>query len=272
MINTSLLHTAANIRKTVLDIIYASKSSHIGSAFSIVDILAVLYFEIMNIDPQDPKKEDRDIFILSKGHSAAAQYAVLAERGYCTREALDDYTVNGSKLAGHVIKECIPGVEVSSGSLGHGLSMAAGMALANKGNDRKFYCLLGDGECNEGSIWEAALFAAQQKLSHLVAIVDENGEQGMGKTTGIADNTTLPDRWEAFGWNVIEVDGHNLEEMVTQFTNISHQNLTAPTVIIAHTIKGKGVSWMEDTVVWHYKSPNDEQYQLALKELAIKDV
>lgn len=262
-----ILITANTIRKKVLSTIHRTKSSHIGSCFSIVDILTVLYFRVLNINPLNIEDPQRDIFVLSKGHACVALYATLVEKGFCSESDLQNYVTDGSKLAGHAIKGCIPGVEVTAGSLGHGLSIAAGMAMANRKNDRKFFCLLGDGECNEGSVWEAALFAAHNKFENLIAIIDNNKQQGMGNTSNILSNETLGKRWESFGWKVVEVDGHDLGLLEKKFKETVEQSSGCPTVVIAHTVKGKGVSWMENTIDWHYKSPDEKQYADALKEL-----
>lgn len=245
---------AAEIRKAVLKMISGSNSSHIGSCFSIIDILAVLYSDILNVS--DPKDENRDIFVLSKGHAAAALYATLAYHNFFPIEELDTFGKNGTKLAGHPIISCVPGVEASTGSLGHGLSITAGFALGNKNTDRRFFCLLGDGECNEGSVWEAALFCSQFKLNNLTAIIDKNGLQGLGKTKEIL-NFDLAAVWRGFGWNVIEVEGHD-HKAIFDVLNRAPEN-DRPTVIVANTIKGKGVSWMENNNDWHYKSPKQDQ-------------
>lgn len=256
---------AIDIRKNILEMMLKTQNSHIGSCYSIVDILTVLYFRILNIDPKNSNDSNRDIFVLSKGHAAAALYAVLAARNFFSMEELYNFCVDGSKIAGHVVKNSLPGIEISSGSLGHGLSMTTGMALANKKKNRHFYCLLGDGECNEGSNWEAMMFAVQQKLHNLIAIVDLNKQQGMGRTEGIVEINNMKDRWKVFGWNAVEVDGHNYTEIENAFKNL--QNSNKPSVIIANTIKGKGVSYMEDDVTWHYSSPTNDTYIQALKEL-----
>lgn len=257
----------SEIRRQVLEMIYKSKSSHIGSCFSIIDILTVLYFQVMNIKPSKPNFEDRDIFVLSKGHAAAALYSTLALRGFFPISNLEGFCENGSKIAGHVIKDCLSGVEATAGSLGHGLSMTAGMALANRYNNRKFYCILGDGECNEGSVWEAAMFCSQFKLKNIILIVDVNKQQGLGKTDNIINMNEMAKKWESFGWDVKEVDGHDLNALDTQLTSFSQKKGEKPSVLIANTVKGKGVSFMEDKIKWHYKSPNEEEYKMAISEL-----
>ncbi len=266
MTTAELAFEAKNIRKMILKLISQTNSSHVGSCFSIADILTVLYKNILEISaPDDP---NRDIFILSKGHAAVALYAALASRGFISAELLETYARDGAKLAGHVIKDSAPGIEATAGSLGHGLSMLAGFALANKLNNRKFYCLLGDGECNEGSVWEAASFCGHFKLNNVTAIIDCNKQQGLGHTAGIMDMRNMAERWRAFGWEAIEVDGHNYDELQKVFTySHSRRDSAKPLAIIASTIKGKGVSWMEDNLAWHYKSPTAEQLQSAIIEI-----
>ncbi len=256
---------AREIRKKILKMITKSKSSHIGSCFSIVDIVTVLYNETLSISSHDDP--DRDIFILSKGHAAAALYATLAQRNFFSSEILDSYSEDGSLLAGHVIKGCVPGLEATVGSLGHGFPMVGGFALANKGNTRKFYCLVGDGECNEGSIWEAANFCSQFKLNNLTVIIDCNKQQGMGYTTDIMNMDNMKERWSACGWETIEVDGHNFDELKKVFAYSCSRTSNQPLAIIAHTIKGKGISWMEDRIEWHYRPPTDEELKKALLEI-----
>lgn len=262
--------TALNIRRNILKAIYRTKSSHIGSCFSIVEILTALYFKLMNINPRNFRDENRDIFILSKGHAAVALYSVLTEAGFCDSSSLDNYAENGTKLAGHVIKNSLPGVEVSSGSLGHGLPLAAGFALgAQLGNkNRRVFCLMGDGECNEGSVWEAVMFATQHKLGNLCIVVDFNNQQGMGEAQKIISQTNLSERFKAFGCTTYDVDGHDFDELLKVFSQI--KSSTVPVAVIAKTTKGKGVSFMENSVDWHYKSPTDEQYDQALNELTLK--
>ena len=253
---------AKQIRIHALEMTHKAQSSHIGSCLSIADILAVLYGCVMNVRPFEPDWEWRDRFILSKGHACAALYAVLGERGFFPLEWLNDYYQKGSLLSGHV-SHYVPGVEASTGSLGHGLSVGCGMALATKS---KVYVLLGDGDCNEGSTWEAVMFAKQHKLDNLVVIVDYNRLQAMGETRDVIDLDSLADKWHSFGWSVGEVDGHNIEhlEHILKFTPLPTGK---PRCIIAHTVKGKGVSFIEGKVEWHYKYPNDEELRLALKEL-----
>lgn len=254
-----------NIRKSILDMMYRSKSSHIGSCFSIVEILYTLYFKVLNIQGSTYKLEAKDKFILSKAHGSAALYATLAERGFFSKERLREYYVDGGSLPGHLDMLSVPGVEVSAGSLGHGLSIGTGIAIAKKQECKSehVYVLLGDGECNEGSVWEAAMLAAHLQLTNLTAIVDYNKFQGFGKTNEVINQRNLNERWLAFGWEVIEVDGHNIEKLEEALKAVQK----GPKVLIAHTIKGKGVSFMENKLEWHYKSPNDQEYLLALKEM-----
>lgn len=254
-----------NIKINIVKMTHASKASHVGSCLSIADILYILYFKVLKIDPKQPYLSIRDKFILSKGHASAALYATLAERGFFPREFLKEFHIDNGKLPGHLDKEAVPGVEVSSGSLGHGLSIGLGMALANKlqKNPGRVYVLLGDGECNEGSIWEAIMLAPNINLDNLIVIVDYNKLQGFGRTNEIIQQENIKSRWQEFSWEACEIDGHNLlaiEEALLQPQK-------APKVIIAHTVKGKGVSFMEDKLEWHYKSPNDEQLKQSIKEL-----
>ncbi|MDD2757947.1 MAG: transketolase [Patescibacteria group bacterium] len=259
---------AVNIRKNILRAIYRTKNSHIGSCFSIVEILVALYFEVMNINPNNTEAHNRDIFILSKGHAAVALYAILVESGFCDTTVIDKYAADGTQFAGHVIRGSIPGIEISSGSLGHGLPIATGLALGakiDKNSNRKIFCLMGDGECDEGSVWEATMFAVQKRLDNLTIIIDFNNQQGMGESREIISQDNLADKFRAFGCEVRETSGHDYMELTTALGRSN--NSSRPLVIIAKTTKGKGVSFMENSVDWHYKSPSDEQYRQALKEL-----
>lgn len=233
-----------------------------------VDILAVLYGDVLHVDATQPDWPDRDRFILSKGHGAAAVYAILAEQGFFPKELLATYCQDGSKLAGHITDHDVPGVEVSTGSLGHGLSIGCGMALTGKRKKRPYhvFVMLGDGELDEGSNWEGILFAAQHRLDNLVAIVDYNKIQSFGAVKEVLDLEPLADKWRAFRWAVREIDGHDYEQIEDALTSMPFV-LDKPSVIVAHTIKGKGVSFMENKLSWHYKSPNDEQLAQALAEL-----
>lgn len=260
---------AKDIRLSILDMVASSGSSHIGAAYSIVDILTVLYFEILNIDPKNGKMPNRDRFLLSKGHGGAALYATLAHRGFFPLSDLVNYARDNSALAGHIVKDSVPGVETTAGSLGHGLSMGLGMALALKAekSQSRIFVLVGDGECNEGSIWEGALAAAQFKLDNLILIVDRNREQSLGKSDDIMNLEPFAEKWQAFGWNCLECQGHDLKELAER---LSKKNIVPnkPTVVIANTQKGKGVSYMEkDALVWHYRTPKDELLKQAREEL-----
>lgn len=256
---------ARNIRKSILNMVHYSKSSHVGSCLSIVDILTILYFKTLNIDPKNPTMVNRDKFILSKGHAGAALYATLAEKGFFEKSVLQKYYIDDGMLPGHLDMTAVPGIEVSSGSLGHGLSLGIGMAYANRfdSNTGKVFVMLGDGECNEGSVWEAAMYAPSIKLSNLTAIIDFNKIQSFGRTNDIIDQSNMVERWRAFGWEAIEIDGHDLAA-IERALQIKTDK---PKAIVAHTVKGKGVSFMEDKLEWHYKSPNDEQLKTALMEL-----
>ena len=258
---------ALNIRKDVVRMTHLAKSSHIGSMLSIADIIAVLYGEVLNKNVNDPQWSCRDRFILSKGHAGAAVYAVLAEVGYFSIEKLNQYYSNGSIFCGHISHK-VSGVEVSSGSLGHGLSIGVGMALAAKKDFKKHrvFVLLSDGECDEGSVWEAVLFAAHHKLSNLIAIIDYNKIQSLAPIKDTIKLEPFRDKWISFGWDVKEVDGHKHEELIDVLTFDINKN-EKPTCIIAHTIKGKGVSFMENSVLWHYRTPQGEEYERALEEL-----
>jgi transketolase len=247
---------------------HLGKSSHIGSVLSMADIVAVLYGKILKKDPGNPKWPGRDRFILSKGHAGAGVYAALAETGYFPVEWLQEHCSRGSKLCGHVSHRDIPGIELSTGSLGHGLSVGAGMAYAaqlDKKNYRVFV-LLSDGECDEGSNWEAILFAAHHRLANLVAIVDYNKIQSLGPVARTLGLEPFAAKWQAFGWQVKEVDGHNHAQLAASL-KIRPEIDILPTCIIAHTVKGKGISFMENSVLWHYRSPQGEEFQAALQEL-----
>ena len=218
----------------------------------------------MKHDPQNPQDPNRDIFVLSKGHASAGLYAILAHCGYFPEEDLMTYCVNDGKLPGHLDKDSCAGVEVSAGSLGHGFPVALGMAIARKNTSQQVYSLIGDGECNEGSVWEAAMLAPSLGLKNFTVSIDFNKIQSFGKTNEIIDQSNMAERWASFGWDTIEIDGHNLEDIDKAFQRISDK----PKAVIAHTVKGKGVSFMEDELLWHYKSPNDEQLKQALEELS----
>jgi transketolase len=259
---------ARRIRYHTLMMIHRAKSSHIGTNYSAVELLAVLYGKTLRVDPFQLDWSDRDRFILSKGHGCAALYAVLAERGFFPLNWLDTFYQNGSCLAGHITHTNVPGVEVSTGSLGHGLSIATGMALAAKrdGKPYRVFALLSDGECDEGSTWEAILFASHHQLANLIAIVDYNKIQSLGRVEEVINLEPLVDKWRGFGWGVREIDGHNISEIDDALTNVP-LDVRRPSCVIAHTIKGKGVSFMEDKLLWHYRSPQGEEFEAALAEL-----
>jgi len=258
---------AHRIRRHVLDMTCRAKSSHVGSSFSMAELLAVLYGSILRVDPNRLDWEDRDRFILSKGHGCAGLYAVLAERGFFPIEWLQTFYQNGSLLAGHATTTA-PGVEVSTGSLGHGLSIGAGMALAAKrdGKQHRIFVLLSDGECDEGSIWEPALFAPQHGLDNLTVIIDYNKVQSLAAVKDVMDLEPFADKWRAFRWNVKEIDGHDVEQIEATLSALPFEE-GRPNCVIAHTVKGKGVSFMEHTVLWHYRSPQGEELEAALREL-----
>lgn len=260
---------ANRIRIHVVNMTSRGRSSHVGAGLSISDILAVLYGQVMNVFPKNPKHPERDRFILSKGHAGAAVYATLAECGFFPIEKLKTHYQDGSDLSGHVSHKAIPGVEFSTGSLGHGLGVVTGMALAAKkdGATKRHYALLSDGECDEGSNWEAILFAAHHKLDNLVAIIDYNKIQSLAPIAETIALEPFADKWKCFNWNVIECDGHDHDELIEAFDE-AEKAKDKPTVIIAHTTKGKGVSFMEDTVLWHYRTPQGEEYEAAINELS----
>ena len=258
------------IRRHGLEMTHISRGSHIGAIFSVAEIMATLYTGVLNVNPAKPKMPERDRLILSKGHAGAAVYAALAERGFFPVEELSTHYANGSRLSGHVSHKGIPGVEFSTGSLGHGLAVAAGMALGGKKDkaDWRVYCVLGDGECDEGSVWEAALQAHQYKLDNLIAVVDHNRMQSLDFCENTIALEPFTDKWAAFGWNVMQVNGHDTEALRAAFAQAkANRGTDKPTVIIAETTKGKGVSFMENDILWHYRTPQGEEYEAALAEL-----
>jgi len=259
---------AQGFRKDVLRMVMSSHEGHLGGAFSCMEILTTLYFRILNIDPSKPDWEERDRFILSKGHACFAQYAVLAGRGFYPVEHLDTAQQKGTIFGGHPDRDEVPGVEVSTGSLGHGLSIGAGMALAARRDCRpsRVFVLMGDGECQEGSVWEAIMFASANRLDNLVAIVDSNSMQAIGKTTDIIPMEPFTKKWEAFGWGVCEADGHNCGDLLDKLSAVPIKQ-GAPSVMIARTTKGKGVSYMEDASMWHARVPTEEEFKQAMLEL-----
>ena len=272
MVNTNnyaeLAEKARRIRINALKAIHAAKSGHPGGSLSSADILATLYFGELNIDPKNPKMADRDKFVLSKGHAVPALYAALGERGFYEVNEMMTLRQVGSKFQGHPNMSKVPGIEMSTGSLGQGFSAAVGMAIAGKidKNPGRVYVLTGDGELQEGIVWEAAMQAAHRKLDNLVAIVDLNGLQIDGKVNDVKCVCPVDEKFRSFGWNVINVDGHNFEELTTAFDETKKCG-GVPTAIIAHTHKGKGVSFMEDNAGWHGKAPSDEELAAAIKEL-----
>lgn len=259
---------ANQIRKHALRMTSLGKSSHIGSVFSMADILALLYGEILNVDPHNPQWKDRDRFILSKGHAGAGVYAALAEKGFFPIEKLNTHYLDGSDLSGHVSHKGIPGVEFSTGSLGHGLSVGTGMSYAAKLDELKHrvFVLMSDGECDEGSNWEAILFAAHHRLDNLVAIIDYNKLQSIKSIAETLGLEPFAEKWRSFGWAVQEIDGHDHLSIKETCLQIPFEP-GKPSCIIAHTTKGKGVSFMENSVLWHYRSAQAEEYQNALQEL-----
>ena len=256
------------IRKKVLKMIYEANEAHIGSSLSCVDVLTVLYFKILRINHNNSLDDNRDRFILSKGHAAAALYTTLSQRGFFSVDELGKYCQDGERLAGHSTRQCVPGVEVSTGSLGHGLPMGIGMALAAKNDEKEYrtFVLMSDGECDEGSNWEAALFASHHKLDNLIAIIDYNKLQAFGRTNEVLNLEPLKKKWEDFGWEVKEVDGHNFSEIEKELSQVPFEK-NKPSLLIAHTVKGKGISFLEDKLLSHYKHFTKEEYELALEEL-----
>jgi transketolase len=259
---------ARRIRTHCVQMTSRANASHIGSALSTADLLAVLYARVLRLDASRPEWPGRDRFVLSKGHGCTALYAVLAEAGFFPLEWLDTYYQDGSPLAGHATHKGLPGVEVSTGSLGHGLPLATGMALAGKrdGHDYRVVCLLSDGECDEGSTWEPALFAPHHRLDNLVAIVDYNKIQSLGRVEDVIDLAPLAEKWRAFGWATEEIDGHDLAAIEDVLGRVPLEP-GRPSCVVAHTVKGKGVSYMEDELLWHYRAPLGELLDEALAEL-----
>ena len=263
-----LQKTAVEVRKGIIEAVHSAKSGHPGGSLSAADIFTYLHFEEMNIDPKAPKKEGRDRFVLSKGHTAPGYYSALAHRGFFPVEDLKTLRKVGSYLQGHPDRKHIPGVDMSSGSLGQGVSAAVGMALSAKmsGEDYRTYTLLGDGEIQEGQVWEAAMFAGARKLDNLVLIVDNNGLQIDGNIADVCSPYPIDKKFEAFNFHVINIDGNDFKQIAAAFAE-ARQTKGMPTAIIAKTVKGKGVSFMENQVSWHGTAPNDEQYEIAMEEL-----
>ena len=259
---------ANEVRKGIVTSVHSAKAGHPGGSLSAADVFTYLYFEEMNIDPRDPKKADRDRFVLSKGHTAPALYAALAERGYFPREDLKTFRHIDSYLQGHPDMKGTPGVDMTTGSLGLGFSAACGMALSAKisGESYRVYSVLGDGESEEGQVWEAAMFAAHKKLDNLCIFLDYNGLQIDGPISEVNDPSPLDSKFEAFGWNVLVIDGHDIEA-IDSAVKAAKACKGKPTAIICRTVKGKGVSFMENSVKWHGSAPNEEQYKQAVSEI-----
>ena len=268
MNNLELKKIANNVRKGIVTSVHSAKAGHPGGSLSAADIFTYLYFEEMNIDPKNPKMENRDRFVLSKGHTAPGLYAALANRGYFPVEELTTLRKLGSHLQGHPCMQHTPGIDMSSGSLGQGISAAAGMALSAKLDNKDFrvYTLLGDGEIQEGQVWEASMFAGFRKLDNLVVIVDNNGLQIDGPVDQVCSPYPIDKKFEAFNFHVINIDAHDFDQIRAAFKE-ARETKGKPTAIIAHSIKGKGVSFMENNVSWHGTAPNDEQYAVAMADL-----
>jgi len=266
----NLQQIARNTRAQVLRMTHRAKSSHVGTCFSIIELLVVLYHRILSVDPANSLWPERDRFILSKGHGAAALYAILAGRGFFPEQWLERFYGDGAQLVGHVTHRGVPGVELSTGSLGHGLPVGCGIALAAKrdGGSSRVFALLSDGECDEGSTWEAALFAPHHKLDNLTVIVDCNKIQSLGTVKSVLDLDPLPAKWSSFGWAVREIEGHDFRQIDEVLRGVPCEP-GRPTCVIAHTIKGKGVSFMEDKLLWHYRTPSTEEMQIAMAELGV---
>jgi transketolase len=264
--NDKLQELARRIRVHALRMTSHANASHIGSGFSMADILAVLYGHVLKVDPKNPDWNDRDRFIISKGHGAATLYATLAERGFFPVEWLQRYSDDNQPLAGHVAKSGVPGIELATGSLGHGLPVALGMAIACQADalPSRVFALLSDGELDEGSNWEAILLAGHLKCKNLTAIVDANAIQSFGRVTDVLELEPLADKWRAFGWTVTEVDGHDYTALASALSNSEQRT---PSVVLARTFKGKGVSFMENKLEWHYRSASGDNFDKALAEL-----
>lgn len=268
LLKTQLEIAATKVRMGIIEGVHAAKAGHPGGSLSIADTLTYIYLHRMNVNPEQPDMPERDRLVLSKGHTAPALYAVLAERGFFPAEELKTLRKIGSRLQGHPSMGKLPGIDMSTGSLGQGISTACGMALSGKLSDDfyKVYAILGDGEIEEGQVWEAAMFAAHYKLDNLVAVVDNNGLQIDGRIADVMSPYPIDEKFKAFGWNVVCIDGHDFDQIEKAFDE-AERTIGKPTVIIQKSIKGKGVSFMEDNVGWHGKAPNDEEYALAMKEL-----
>jgi transketolase len=261
---------AAQVRGALVEMSHRAKTAHLGSSLSCADILVACYWGVLALDPRAPRHPDRDRFILSKGHAATTLYAALAYRGLIPLELLGTYAEPGGRLAEHPSPGCLPGVEVATGSLGHGLPVGAGMALAARIQKRTYavYVVMSDGECNEGSVWEAALFAPAQRLERLTVIIDYNKWQATGRSEEIMALAPLARKWEAFGWDAVEVDGHDLDALLAAL-RAPREGTGRPRAIIAHTVKGRGISFMEDDNNWHYRVPTADEVRKAREELGL---
>ena len=264
----ALRRIACRLRKDAVGMVYRAKTGHAAPALSIADIMATLYFKEMRIKPENPKWPERDVFILSKGHASPIYYATLAERGYFPREWLETYRTLDTKLHGHPVLNKVPGVDMTTGSLGNGLSVGVGKALSARRHKRNnmVYVILGDGEIQEGLVWESAMFAGNQRLGSVVAILDNNGLQSGGNTSEIMNLEPLDKKWEAFGWHVQRIDGHDISALHDAVVAAKEEK-DKPSLIIADTVKGKGVSFMEGKYLWHMKAPTDAEYKQAMSEL-----
>ena len=264
----ALKKIAIEVRKEIIEAVYSAKSGHPGGALSCADILTVLYFNQMNIDEKKPNDPNRDRLILSKGHAAVALYSVLAEKGYFPKEELKNFRKLGSKLQGHPDMKKLPGIDMTTGSLGQGLSAGVGMAIASKMDKAgcKIYCILGDGEIEEGQVWEALTTASKNNLDNLCVILDNNNLQIDGEIDKVGGMNNITEKFLSFGFNVVNINGHNIDEIIDGITT-AKQTKGKPTIIIAKTVKGKGVSFMENKVSWHGKAPSKEEYELAIEEL-----
>ncbi|MFC5451286.1 transketolase [Paenibacillus aestuarii] len=268
METTALKAKAAQIRMDLLTMIHGAKTGHTGGSLSNTDILTALYYKVMKLDPSHPKWEERDRFIASKGHSVESLWCILADRGFFPKEELKTFSQFGTRLIGHPNNK-VPGIEMNTGALGHGLAISVGMALSAKLDNRGFrvFCLMGDGEQAEGSVWEAAMAGAHYKLDNLIGIIDRNRLQISGSTEEVMGLDPLEEKWAAFGWNVVSIDGNDMDALVRTFESIPTA-AGKPTLVMANTVKGKGVSFAENVAHWHHHVPNDEQLALALAELA----
>jgi transketolase len=269
-----LRRVAHEVRKLVIATVHTAANGHIGGSLSETDLLTALFFRVMDVDTENPRKRDRDRFVLSKGHSTPGYYAVLARRGFFPLGELDHFDELGSRLQGHPDMHKTPGVDISSGSLGQGLSCAIGMALGNKADGTGFttFVLIGDGESQEGQVWEAALYAGALRVPSLVAIVDNNGVQLSARTKDVVSVEPLEAKWEAFGWTVLSCDGHDMDQVVATLEKAKADSVNGPVAVIARTVKGKGVSFMEGRHEWHGKAPNDEEFRIAMAELEAESV